>query len=47
MQAGFVQNNADPCVFIRLEHLTIIAVYVDLVLTTDVLEVIGNEKTSV
>ena len=27
--------------------LTIIAVYVDLVLTTDVLEVIGNEKTSV
>lgn len=46
MQAGFVQSNADPCVFIRLdEHTTIVAVYVDdLILITDVIEVMLETK---
>ena len=46
MQAGFVQSNADPCVFIRLdEHTTIVAVYVDdLILITDVIEVMLEIK---
>ena len=39
---GFVQSNADPCIFTRLdEHTTIVAVYVDdLIPITDVTEVI-------
>ena len=45
-QAGFVQSNADPCVFIRLdEHTTIVAVYVDdLILITDAMEVMLETK---
>ena len=46
IQAGFVQSNADPCVFIRLdEHTTILAVYVDdLILIADVIEVMLETK---
>ena len=46
VQAGFVQSDADPCEFIRLdEHATIVAVYVDdLILITDIIEVMVETK---
>ena len=46
VQSGFVQSDADPCVFIRLdEHTTIVAVYVDdLILITDIIEVMVETK---
>jgi len=45
-QAGFVQSNADPCAFTRLdEHTAIVAVFVDdLILMTDVMEVMLETK---
>ena len=46
LQAGFVQSNADPCVFLRMaEHTTIVAVYVDdLILITDTMGVMEETK---
>ena len=46
VQAGFVQSNADPCIFTRLgEHTTILAVYVDdLIIITDDMEVMLEAK---
>ena len=48
VQAGYVQSDADPCVFTQLdEHTTmsIVAVYVDdLILITDVVEVMLKTK---
>ena len=46
IQIGFVQSDADSCVFTRLnEHTTIIAVYVDdLILISDVIEVLLETK---
>jgi hypothetical protein len=46
VQTGFVQSNADPCVFTRFnEHTTIVAVYVDdLILIADVKEIMLETK---
>ena len=47
IQIGFVQSDADSCVFTRLnEHTTIIAVYYvdDLILISDVIEVLLETK---
>lgn len=46
LQDGFIQNNADHCVFTRFdEHRMIIAVYVDdLILISDVTEIMSGMK---
>lgn len=47
VQAGFVQSNADPCVFTRFEdHTTIVAVYVDdLIIFTDIIDDMTETKS--
>ena len=46
MRVGFLQSNADPCVFTRIDqHTTIVAVYVDdFILIADVEEVMSEVK---